>query len=242
FYVLAPPGLNRTPARPLPAETTSYGEFTWTRRFERDILDLIKREKLAQPILVTHGFPGSLAAEEIATQHREQIGGLIEIAGMPVQFAPSPEDPSRKATLDERIAVVNEGWAQKWFKYVTPETWESNNYPDDMFANDPGRASRARQQVEAVPLPVKIRYLCEFMASDHSGELTNLTVPTLALRPGFTETLLSDPTYGWLKSGFQDSWDVFSRNSKIQILTIPRARALLLDDQPKMADDAITTF
>jgi pimeloyl-ACP methyl ester carboxylesterase len=244
FYVVTPPGLNGTPARPLPPETTSYGEFTWTRRLGRDVLELISREKLSNPVIVAHGFPGSLVAEELAFQHPDVLGGVIEIASMPVQFFPSPKDPSRKtpATPEERVEIVNEGWAEKWFRYVTPETWESNNYPAEMFTNDLDRAEQVRQQVEAAPLPVKIRYLSEFMASDHSVELASLKVPLLALRPGFNDKLLADPTNSWYKTSFQDAWDAFSKNPRIQVVTIPNARALLLDDQPKLTDEAIATF
>jgi len=244
FYVVTPPGLNGSPARALPTEMTSYGELTWTRRLERDILDVISREKLSKPVIVAHGFPGSLAAHELAIQHYEALGGVIDIAAMPVQFFPSPKDPARKtpATADERVETVNEGWAEKWFKYVTPETWESNNYPAEMFTNNLDRAEQVRQQVEAAPLPVKIRYLCEFMASDHSRELVNFGVPLLALRPGFNAQLLADPASSWYKASFQDSWDAFSKNPRIQLMTIPNARALILDDQPKLADDAIAAF
>jgi pimeloyl-ACP methyl ester carboxylesterase len=244
FYVVTPPGLNGTAARPLPPEMTSYGELTWTRRLERDILELIRRDKLHKPVIVAHGFPGSLVAHELATQHPEALGGVIDIAGMPVQFIPSPKDPSWKtpATREERIEVVNESWAQKWFKYVTPETWESNNYPAGLFTNDPDRAEKVRQQVEAAPLPVKIRYLSEFMASDDTSELANLNVPLLVLRPGFNEKLLADPASSWYKTSFQESWDAFSKNPRIQLMTIPNACALILDDQPKMTDDAIATF
>jgi pimeloyl-ACP methyl ester carboxylesterase len=244
IYELTPPGLGGTAARPLPPETTSYGEFTWTRRLERDILELISREKLNKPVIVAHGFPGSLAAHELAIKHPEALGGIIDIASMPVQFFPSFKDPSRKtpALPDERIEYVNEGWAEKWFKFVTPDTWESNNYRAEMFSNDLDRGEQVRQQVEAVPLQVKIRYLCEFMASDDTNELNQLNVPLLALRPGFNEKFLADPANGFYKVSFQDAWDAFSKNSRIQLLTIPNARALLLDDQPKQADDAIAGF
>lgn len=242
FYVLTPPGLYGTSARPLPPETTSYGEFTWTRRLERDIEDLVRREKLNKPVIVAHGFPGSLAAEELAIKNPNAISGVIEISSMPIQFSPSPRNPKTPATPDERIEVVNEGWAQKWFKYVTPETWESNNYPSEMFANDPDRAEHVRRQVEAVPLPVKIRYLAEFMASDHSAEFSSLNVPMLVLRPGFNDKLLADPAYGWLKTSFQDSWNAFSKNPRIEVMTVPNARALILEDQPKLTEDAIVTF
>jgi pimeloyl-ACP methyl ester carboxylesterase len=244
FYVLTPPGLNGTDPRSLPPETTSYGEFTWTRRLGRDILELISREKLKRPVIVTHGFPGSLAAHELASRHPELIGGVIDIAVMPVQFFPSFKEPGRKtgATPEERIAIVNEAWAEKWFKYVTPETWESNNYVAAMFTEDPARGEQVRQQVEAAPLPVKIRYLTEFMASDDRSELAALTVPLLALRPGFNEKFLADPAHAFYKIGFQDSWEAFSANSHIKLLTIPNARALILDDQPQLADDAIAAF
>jgi hypothetical protein len=80
------------------------------------------------------------------------------------------------------------------------------------------------------------------MASDHSVELASLKVPLLALRPGFNEKLLADPTNSWYKTSFQDAWDAFSKNPRIQVVTIPNARALLLDDQPKLTDEAIATF
>jgi hypothetical protein len=163
---------------------------------------------------------------------------------MPVQFFPSPKDPTWKtrATPEERVEIVNEGWAQKWFRYVTHETWESNNYPAEMFPNDPVRSEQVRQQVESALLPVKIRYLCEFMASDHSAALANLQAPLLALRPGFNEKLLAASATSWFKASFQDSWDAFSKNSRIQLLTIPNARALILEDQPKLADDGVARF
>ena len=39
-----------------------------------------------------------------------------------------------------------------------------------MFANDPDRAERVRTQVEAAPLPVKIRYLVEYMKETVKGK------------------------------------------------------------------------
>lgn len=244
FYVVTPPGLNGTPARPLPPETTSYGELTWTRRLEGDILDLIRRENLKKPVIMAHGFPGSLVADELAVEHPEVLGGVIDVAVMPVQFFPSPKDPSFKkpAASDERIEYVNESWAQKWFKYVTPETWESNNYTAAMFSNDPTRGERARKQVESAPLEVKIRYLAEFMAADHTNEFAKLTVPMLALIPGFNEKFLADATNGFYKIAFQDSWEPLSKNPHVQRTNIPDARALVLDDQPKLADAAIAKF
>jgi len=95
FYLVTPPGLNGTSARPLPPETTSYGELSWTRRLERDVLDLISREKLNRPVIVAHGFPGSLIAAEMGDggppfrrigrgyRHRRYSGAVLSVAQRP---------------------------------------------------------------------------------------------------------------------------------------------------------------
>src|SRR5205807_3939696 len=49
FYIVTPPGINGTPTRPMPAAGSSFGELTWTRRLERDILALIRKEKMVKP-------------------------------------------------------------------------------------------------------------------------------------------------------------------------------------------------
>jgi pimeloyl-ACP methyl ester carboxylesterase len=240
FYTLTPPGLDGTLPRKLPPESASSGEFSWTRRLARDVLDLIKQKGLSRPIVVTHGFPGSLAVEELARSNPEVLGGIVEIASMAT--LPYPSSLGREATPEERVAIVDDSWTRQWFKYVTPETWESNNYEREMFANDPVRAERARQEVEAVPLPVKIRYLLEYMASDNRRQFGAPGVAMLALRPGFNDTLLSNPAFNYYKSSFLDGWNGYSANPRVQAITVPDARALMLDDQPELTDRAIAAF
>jgi pimeloyl-ACP methyl ester carboxylesterase len=240
FHVITPPGLAGTPPRPMPPAATSYGALTWTRRLAKDIRDLIAGQRLERPIIVAHGFPGSLAAEELALGHPSLIGGVVEIASMAAQ--PYPTSSGREATPEQRLAIVDDSWAQQWFKYVTPETWESNNYPAEMFANDAARAERVRKEIEEVALPVKIRYLVEFMASDHRPTFGAISVPVLVLKPGFSDALLANPALGWFRTSFHDGWNGYPRNPRVELRTIPDARALLLDDQPALADQAIATF
>ena len=244
FLVITPPGLNDTPPRPLPSPPVSYAQAAWTRRLEHDVEQIIKTRRLSKPIIVTHGFPGSLVAHDLAAQHPELVAGVIDVSGIPVQPFPSPKDPTGKTptTPEERIVYVDEGWAQNWFKYVTPETWESNNYPTAMFIDDATRGEQIRQAVESNPLPVKIEYLTEFMASDQSDLLSQLTVPLLALRPGFNEKLLKDPATGWFKTMLQDPWDKFTSNPRIHVETIPNGHARLLDEQPALVDGMIDEF
>jgi len=244
FYTLTPPGLNGTRARPLPPETTSYGQLPWTRRLTSDMLDLIRREHLHRPVIMVHGFPGSISAVALASSNPDAVAGIIEVASTSVQPFPSGKDPTMKtpASPSERIEAVDDGWAQLWFKYVTPETWESNNYPAAMFANDPEYAEQVRKEIETTLLPVKVRYLTEFMASDQTAELSDLKVPLLVLRPGFNEKVLAEPSNRWFKMLFLDPWDTFTKNPRIKVVTIENVRALMFDDQLKLAGEAVDSF
>src|SRR5437868_14153203 len=113
----------------------------------------------------------------------------------------------------------------------------------EMLSGDYSRGQTASQEIEAAPLPVKIRYLCEFWASDVTRDLDKLQLPVLALIPGFDEKFLADPANAFAKMAYVDSWEtLIPKNPKVKLVKIPDARLLVLDDQPKLADDAIMTF
>ena len=112
-----------------------------------------------------------------------------------------------------------------------------------MLSGDSSRGQTASQEIETAPLPTKIRYLCEFWASDVTRDLDKLQVPVLALIPGFDEKFLADPANSFTKMVYVDSWEtLMPKNSKVKLVKIPDARLLVLEDQPKLADDAITPF
>jgi pimeloyl-ACP methyl ester carboxylesterase len=245
FYIVTPPGINGTPARPMPAAGSSFGELTWTRHLERDILALIRKEKMVKPIIVAESHPASTAAIDLAVEHPDKIGGVVISGTNLVQFFPSPKDPTRKspATFQERVELVDGGWGAKWFKYVTPETWNSNDMRPEMLSGDSSRGRNASQEVEAAALPVKIRYLCEFWASDVTRDFDKLQVPVLALIPGFDEKFLADPANRFTKMAYVDSWEtLIPKHPKVKLVKIPDARLLVLEDQPKLTEDAITLF
>jgi pimeloyl-ACP methyl ester carboxylesterase len=245
FYVLTPPGLNGTPARSMPAAGSSFTELTWTRHLERDILDLIKREKLSKPVIIAGQMPASIAAIELAEERPDEVGGIVLVGANPVQFVFSPKDPTRKtpATPDERARMVDEALGATWFKFVTPETWLSNDFPPESLSAVPAIGQQASDELEAAPLPVKIRYLCEFSASDVTRKFDKLRVPILALIPGFDDKFLADPANSGIKTAYIDRWENLSpKPPKLQLAKIPNARVLVLDDQPKQADDAVIKF
>lgn len=245
FFLVTPPGINGTPSRAEPAAGASFSELTWTRSLGRDILDLIRREKLIQPVILAERQPAAQAAIELAVEHPDQLAGIVLVRTNLVQFFPSLKDPTRKSSVNlaERVAPVDEGWGARWFKYVTPETWKSGDLAAEMLSSDPSRAQTAWQELEAAPLQVKIRYLCEFWASDVTVRFDKLRVPIMALVPGFDEKFLAAPVNSFAKIAFLDSWETLvPKHPKLELVKIPDARMLVLDDQPKLADDAIATF
>lgn len=245
FFLLTPPGLNGTPARAMPPSGASFAEMSWTRWLERDILDLIRREKLSKPLIVAERQPAAQAAMELASEHPEKIGGVVLVGTNLVQFFASPKDPARRTPIaySDRGGFVDESWVAKWFKYVTPDTWKNGDLRPQLLSVDSARAQMAWDELESAPLEVKIRYLCEFWASDVTRSFDKLRVPVLALVPGFDEKFLADPANGFAKPSFLDSWETLvPKHPQLELVKIPNARMLILDDQPQAADDAIATF
>ena len=245
LLLVTPPGLNGTPARVAPAAGTSFSELTWTRRLERDILDLIRRERLSKPVIVAERQPAAQAAIELAIEHPDQIGGIVLVGTNLVQFFASPKDPTRKSPIafPERVVLVDESWVAKWFKFVTPETWKNGDLQQQLLSVESSRAQQAWQELESAPVEVKIRYLCEFWASDVTRGFDRLQIPVLALVPGFDGKFLADPANSFAKIAFLDSWEsLVPKHPKLELVKIPDARMLVLEDQPKLADDAIAMF
>jgi pimeloyl-ACP methyl ester carboxylesterase len=229
----------------MPAEASSFSDLSWTRRLEQDILNLIRKEKLVKPVIVAEREPGSVAATELALEHPEQVGGVILAASNLMQFFSSPKDPSRKTPLPfaDRVLNIDQGLGAKWFKYVTPETWKSNDMRPEMLSGDNEKGLRAWDEIESTPLPINIRYLCEYWASDVTRGFDKLRVPILALVPQFDEKFLADPANAFLKISYVDPWaEGAPKNPNIEIVKIPNARLLVLDEQPRQVDDAVALF
>jgi hypothetical protein len=54
---------------------------------------------------------------------------------------------------------------------------------------------------------------------------------------------LAEPANGFAKPSFLDIWDtLIPKNPHLELVRIPNARMLVLDDQPQAADEAIASF
>lgn len=236
------PGFGGTAAPPMPPAGTSYGDATWTRAAEEAIARLITTEGLHKPIVLGHFIVGTQIALRLALDHPDLIGGLVIVGGEPMRYVPSRRDSTGKTPMsrEERVHGMDHYMGPKWFKTVTRETFDANNYPAPQYSRDSARAVTLWRTSAAVPLPVMIRYLSEYMATDLTDEFARLSVPTRVLIPGFAPEIFADPKQSYAKALFIDSWDnVRARNSLAILRTVPNSGVFITHDQPQAVRDAI---
>jgi pimeloyl-ACP methyl ester carboxylesterase len=236
------PGFGGTAAPPMPPTGTSYGDATWTRAAEDAILRVIEGERLRRPIIVGHFIVGTQLALRLALARPELVGGVVIVGGEPMRFVPSRRDSTGKTPMprDERVSGVDNFMAPRWFKTVTKKTWLANNYAQPQYARDSTRAAELWRKSADVPLPVMIRYLCEYYAMDLRDDFPRLAVETRVLVPEFSPEILNDPKQSYVKQLFWDSWEnARGTNPRIQIRRVAHSRIFVTDDRPDVVRDAI---
>jgi pimeloyl-ACP methyl ester carboxylesterase len=190
------PGFAGTLAPPMPPAGTSYAAATWTRAAESAVARLIESERLDRPIIIGHFIVGTQVALGLAARHPDRVGGLVIVGGEPMRYVPSRRDSTGRTPMppDERARGIDEFVAPRWFRTVTRRSFDVNNYAAAQYSRHVAGARALWQTSADVPLPVMVRYLCEYMASDLGDDLAAIRVPTRVLVPGFSARILADPT------------------------------------------------
>jgi len=237
------PGFEGTAPPPMPPAGTSYGDQTWTRAASNAIVKLIKKRRLHKPVLVGHFINGTQVAARVATENPKRVSALILLAGTP-RYEPLTDTPNwpRGLILEKKVPLVDKGLAPRWFKTVTRTTWVTNNFDASDYSTDDARGKKFADRANAPPLPVLIRYLCEFHASDVRPALAAATLPILMIQPRFTEALRADEKKSYLASYFTEPWEGFAVQGKSAMSFLDAAGILIMDDQPGEVDRRIAEF
>lgn len=242
IYAVTLPGFGKTPAPPMPKEGTSYGSQTWTLAAQRAVEELILTEKLDRPVLVGHWLTATQIVLGVALDRPDLVSAVVLISGVP-KNKNADLQVGRALSLQERVRYVDEGMAPQWFKTVTRETWDDNNYYPHDYCIHPVRALQLWRQAHEPTLSVWIRYLCELWAQDVTTRLGDLQVPALVLKPGFDKDLYITPGHNYMKTFCHDSWEgVEAMSEKITMRTIPDSRVFIMDDQPQTLDREVDRF
>ena len=221
---------------------TSYGEGTWTRAAEDALVRLIAERGLRKPVVIGHFVVGAQLAIRLAADHPALVGGVVILGAEPMRYFASRRDSSGRtpAGREERAASVDRFQAPRWYKYVTTQTWETNNYAPSQYSSDSARAAALWARSARVPMPVMIRYLCEFIAMDFTDAFAAMTVPTEVLVPSFTPGILADPKQSYVKPLFHDAWETVRGTSpRVTISRVGDSRIFVTDDQPAAVEAAM---
>ncbi len=242
IYAVTLPGFGGTAAPPTPPEGTSFGEQTWNTAAYRAMEKLLVTEKIERPIIVGHWLTGTTLALKLALNHPEKIRGVVLLSGAPCFMSTDTTRMKYHPPLDRLTMVADKYMAPMWFKTVTRETWDDNNFLPSDYAANPVRALRLWRWAAEPELHVWVRYLIEFNAQDVTLDLDSLSVPTLLLKPGL-EGVYYDPGQDYMTLFCHTSWEAaLARGVKMEVKTIPDSRICMWFDQPEQVASAIREF
>ena len=238
------PGFEGTAAPPMPEAGTSYGDQTWTRAAAEAVAKLIADRRLDRPVLVAHFINGTQVVMRVALDHADRVRAVVLLAGTP-RF--EPVKPSRfwpkDMTLEKKVQAVDRFSAPRWFKTVTRETWVKGNFVATDYSTDLDVGHRFADSANDAPLPVLVRYLCEFHASDLWPELARLDAPLLVIQPSFTAELRADTLRSYLQGYFEEPWrGRLEGRARTETMVVENAGILVMDDQAAAVDRKIASF
>lgn len=241
MYAVTLAGFGGTSAPPAPAESTSFGEQSWTNSALAALEKLIADEGIKNPIIVGHWLTGTQLALRLALKHPGDVRAVVILSGAARLHMSDPKRNAMLQDLGKRVAGADI-FGKRWFKTVTRETWDDNNFLPGDYAVDPVRGLRLWREAARPDLHVWVRYLCEFNAQDVTLSLAELKVPTLFLEPGL-EGLQFDAGQNYMEGYTRASWGGSREgNPRIQVKPIPGSRACLWFDKPEETRRAIAEF
>jgi pimeloyl-ACP methyl ester carboxylesterase len=242
IYSVTLPGFAGSPAPPSPGEQTSFGEQTWTNGALQAIESLIEDEDMQEVVVVGHWLTGTQLALRLALNHPDKVSAVVILSGSTRMVVTDPTYAALYATPEKRVSSVDRFLAPRWFKTVTRETWDDNNFLPGDYAVHPVLGLRLWREAARPLLHVWVRYLCEFNAQDISVELKNLKVPTLVVKPGL-EDLWYQTGQNYMEGYCHASWNgAEEQNPLITLITIPRSRVCMWMDQPEEVNRVVTAF
>lgn len=242
MYAITIPGFGKTQAPPMPDSLVSYGEQTWTKSTIDGILKLMEKEKLNKPVLVGHFTLGTQIALRIAINRPDKVSGVIVMGGQ-AKFIAIQQGKVIDYSLKQLIIGADKYSAPVMFKGKKEKDWDDGNYTSEIYSLKKDVGNILWQQVAGVPVPVMVRYLCEFIASDIKAELDKIGCPVLVFRPSFNSALLDSAGNNYVKPQFIDTWNgATEKNKLITVLDVNNSGCFVWKDQPTIVTEETKKF
>lgn len=242
MYAITIPGFGKTAAPPMPDSSVSYGSQTWSKGVIEGIIKLIESEKIKKPIIVGHFTLGTQLALRMAIDYPTKISGVIVLGGQ-AKFIAIQNGKTVDYPLKSMIIGTDKYSAPLLFKGKKKKDWDDGNYLPEIYSLNKKMGNRLWKQVAAIPVPVMVRYLCEFTSTDVKVDLDKIVCPVLILRSMFNSTVLDSSVNNYVKPQFIDSWQgVKDINARIEIKDIDNSATFVWKDQAFIVNEEIKKF
>jgi pimeloyl-ACP methyl ester carboxylesterase len=243
-YLVTLPGFGGTAGWPMPADSISHATTPWMSRSAAWIVDAMQKRGVRQATVIGHFIIGSHVALEVAQRAPEQFARALLVGTELSRYWPSRTDTTGRtpSTPAQRAASVDNWMVPQFFRYVTDSTWHANNYLPHTFSVDSVRAQILWREQAAIPLPIMIRYLSDFYATEFAPKLEGVRVPVLVLLPEFTPAILADRRTPYLQTFFKDSWEPARTRPNVELRPVPNAAVNVWADQPHIFRSILQGF
>lgn len=204
-------------------------------RADTSLLQLIRRQKIDQPVLVGHSLGGTLALR-FAGEHSELISGVVAVDGLPL--FPGMD----RVDAEQRIAMA--AGMRKQMESATPEQFKTQqlDYMQKIGVIDPALAARyapfnARSDIKATA-----EYMAEDLAADGRPGLKHANVPILEISPYNAPDFSHPPMImsEAQKTAYYQSLLVNAPNAKV--VSISPSRHFVMLDQPAKFQQVLDDF
>ncbi len=242
MYGITLPGFGGTPPLPTPPDGALFAETPWTRSAIQGIEALLKQEHIEKVTILAHWALATQIALRLALEHPDQVEAVILIGGVLRNYYEG--FPGFVALSPEQRALKIDAFGRRWFRTVTRQTWDDNNFMSYDYAVNPRRGLFLWREAQAPVLSVWIRYVLEFYSIDLTSSLRDLRVPTLVAQPGFDDPgFYVEPGRNYMRNFCIDTWTgAAAASDRLEFVTIPRSRLFIMYDQPEELDRAVDRF
>ncbi len=242
MYAITISGFGNTSAPPMPDASVSYGEQTWTKGVIDGISKLIIKENIQNPIIVGHFTLGSQIALRMAIDNPDKFSGAIILGGQ-AKFIAIQCNKVLDYPLKFLIQGTDKYSAPILFKGKSEKDWDEGNYLPEIYSLNKKRGKKLWNIVASVPVPVMVRYLCEFTSTDLKAELSKIKCPVLVLRPMFNDGILKTDINSYVRPQFIDTWNNATLiNQQIQIKDVSNSATFVWKDSSRLIYEEIRTF
>jgi pimeloyl-ACP methyl ester carboxylesterase len=228
MYALTLAGFSGT--EPLP-EPDGSSPTQWMDAGVEAITHFIEERKLKDVVVVGHSLGGHLALR-LAIEHPDAAAKIIDVDGVPVANLGQGLAPEERAAF---VSIAIEPQLKQLSEQQATAMLEGSAHA---MVTDPSRGDELAAMFNLTDYKVAIEYLLEGVRSDVSGQLKEITTPTLIIAAIGQAGADQAP-----RDELRALWEQWTTDADaIEVVQFDDSMHFVMDDQPKKLDKAIAAF